>query len=296
MKIAVISDIHGNLPALKTAVAHLAAWQPDQVIVNGDIVNRGPRSRDCLRLVQAKHQSEGWIVLRGNHEEFVTACGQFDYPYDSPQYEIVRFAHCAYRQLNGDTSFLSRLPDQYSWIAPDGSEFRVTHASMRGNRDGLYYNANDEQLRKQIAPPPAIFVTGHTHRPFMRQVDDTLIVNAGSVGSPFDKDTRPSYGQFAWDEKGGWQAEIVRLEYDHSLAEQDFVDTGFLVEAGPLAQLMLIELRKGRGLIYRWSMQYEEAILAGEISVEESVRELLAEEDNRPFLGSPGWVIDREAA
>ena len=52
---------------------------------------------------------------------------------------------------------------------------------------------------------------------------------------------------------------------------------------------MLVELRKGRGLIYRWGELYEKAILAGEISIEESVRRLLAEEDNRPYLGTPGW-------
>lgn len=292
MRIAVISDIHGNMPALETAVAHVEAWGPDQVVVNGDIVNRGPRSLDCLRLIQAKQQNAGWRVLRGNHEDYVLACGQPDSPHSGPQFEITRFAHWAYQQLNGDAAFLADLPEQFSWTAPDGREFRVTHASMKGNRDGLYHNADDEILRQQIAPPPAVFVTGHTHRPFMRCVDDTLIVNAGSVGVPFDKDTRPSYGQFTWDEANGWQAKIVRLDYDHALAEQDFVATGFLDEAGPLTQLMLLELRKGRGLIYRWGAQYEQAILAGEISVEQSVRELLSADDNRPYLGPPGWTLE----
>ncbi len=292
MKIAVISDIHGNMPALKSVVAHLEAWQPDKIIVNGDIVNRGPRSQDCLHLIQEKHHTDHWHILRGNHEDFVLSCGQSDLPHSGPQFEITRFAHWAFRQLNGGIPFLADLPDQFSWHAPDGSEFRVTHASMRGNRDGLYHNADDVTLRQQIEPMPAVFVTGHTHRPFVRQIDDTLVVNAGSVGSPFDKDTRPSYGRFTWDESRGWQAEIVRVNYDRALAERDFVETGFLTEAGPLTQLMLIELRKARGLIYRWGALYEKAILAGEITVEESVRELLAEEDNRPFLGPPGWVLE----
>lgn len=291
MKIAVISDIHGNLPALETAVADLSTWQPDQVVVNGDIVNRGPRSHDCLRLIQAKHEEQGWHVLRGNHEDFVIGCGAPGTPRQGPRFEIIRFACWARQQLNGEMAFLQDLPQQFSWLAPDGSEFRVTHASMRNNRDGLYHNADDDRLRRQIAPAPAVFVTGHTHRPFIRQVDETLIVNTGSIGTPFDKDTRPSYGRFTWDESNGWQAEIVRLDYDHSLIEKDYVETGFLTEAGPLTQLMLVELRKGRGLIYRWGELYEKAILDGEISIEESVRRLLAEEDNRPFLGTPGWNI-----
>lgn len=291
MKIAVISDIHGNLPALETAVADLTAWQPDQVIVNGDIVNRGPKSRECLQLVRQKQQQAGWQVLRGNHEDFVIGCGAPDTPRSGPKFEIIRFACWAYQKLNGELSFLQGLPDRFSWLAPDGSEFRVTHASMVNNRDGMYHKAPEEKLRCQIAPAPAVFVTGHTHRPFIRQMDETLIVNAGSIGAPFDKDTRPSYGRFTWNENDGWQAEIVRLDYDHSLTEKDYVETGFLAEAGPLTQLMLVELRKGRGLIYRWGELYEKAILAGEISIEESVRQLLVEEDNRPYLGAPGWTL-----
>ena len=289
MKFAVISDIHGNLPALKTAVADIKHWQPDQVIVNGDIVNRGPKSRDCLQLIQHKQEQENWQVLRGNHEDFVLGCGAPDAPRSGPQFEIIRFACWANQQLNGELAFLRTLPDQFSWLAPDGSEFRVTHASMRSNRDGIYHNASDKEIRRQITPAPAVFVTGHTHRPFIRQVDETLVVNAGSIGTPFDKDIRPSYGRFTWDEHNGWQAKIIRLDYDHHLIEQDYVETGFLTEAGPLTQLMLVELRKGRGLIYRWGELYEKAILAGEISIEESVRRLLAEEDNRPYLGTPGW-------
>lgn len=292
MKIAVISDIHGNMPALKKVSDHLESWQPDQVVVNGDIVNRGPRSLDCLRFVQAKKQQDGWFALRGNHEDFVLACGQPDFPESGPQFEVMRFAHWAYQQINGDVSFLSNLPAQYRWTAPDGSEFRVTHASMKGNRDGLYHNADDATLRQQIAPAPAVFVTGHTHRPFVRQVDQTLIVNTGSVGIPFDMDLRPSYGQFTWDKAHGWQAEIVRVDYDHELIERDFVDSGFLAEAGPLTQLMLVELRKARGLIYQWGAHYEKAVLAGEMSIEESVRELLLAHDNRPFLGPPGWDFE----
>ncbi|MCB9418391.1 MAG: metallophosphoesterase family protein [Ardenticatenaceae bacterium] len=291
MKIAVISDIHGNLPALETAVTDLKTWQPDQVIVNGDIVNRGPKSRECLQLIREKQVQDGWIVLRGNHEDFVVGCGSPDTPHSGPRFEIIRFACWAHQQLNGEISFLKKLPDQFSWLAPDGSEFRVTHASMRNNRDGIYHNAPDEEIRPQITPAPAVFVTGHTHRPFIRQVDNTLIVNAGSIGTPFDKDTRPSYGRFTWQENDGWRAEIVRLDYDHNLIEQDYVATGFLSEAGPLTQLMLVELRKGRGLIYRWGTLYEKAILAGEITVEESVRRLLAEEDNLPYLGAPGWNL-----
>ncbi len=290
MKIAVLSDIHGNLPALQAVVSHIDSWGPDLVVVGGDIVNRGPRSLACLRLIRERQLNAGWRLLRGNHEEYVLACGRPNAPISGPAYEIRRFAYWAFEQLNGELSILREMSDNFQWTAPDGSEFRVVHASMKNKRDGIYRHTPDDVLEDLIAPVPAIFVAGHTHRPLIRRFQESLVVNVGAVGAPFDRDARASYGRFTWDREG-WQAEIVRLDYDREETERDYVTSGFLEEAGPLTQLMLVELRSARGLIYRWARQYEHAVMERSISVEDSVRELLAVEDVRPYLGPPGWVL-----
>jgi len=290
MKIAVLSDIHGNLPALQTVVAHIDTWQPDLVVVGGDVVNRGPLSLDCLRFVQERRCKLGWQVIRGNHEDFVIACDSPDFPLHGPDFEIWRFAHWAYQQLHGDVSELASWPERFSWRAPDGGEFRVLHASVRSNRDGIYVNTGDEELAEKIAPAPAVFVTAHTHRPSIRQFNGSLVVNVGAVGAPFDRDQRASYGQFTWD-RNGWQAKIVRLPYNRQQTERDYLESGFLEGAGPLAQLMLIELRVAHGLIYRWASTYEDKVLAEEITIEDSVRELLSDPKLKPYLGAPGWVL-----
>jgi len=290
MKIAVLSDIHGNLPALQTATQDIEAWQPDLVVVDGDIVNRGPLSLDCLEFVQAKQRTADWRVVRGNHEDYLLACDRPDAPRSGPEYELWRFAFWAHDQLNGHLAVLQTLPNQFSWMAPDGSEFRVVHASMRNNRDGIYADSSDDVLYQQIAPVPGVFVTAHTHRPLIRRFNDSLVVNVGSVGAPFDRDTRASYGRFIWTHDG-WQSEIIRLPYDIAQTERDYVESGFLDEAGPLAQLMLVELRRAGGLIYRWAKRYQDAVLAEEIDLADSVRELLHDEDLRPFLATPGWTF-----
>lgn len=290
MKIAVISDIHGNLPALRAVTADVEAWQPELVVVNGDIVNRGPLSLDCLRFVQARQASQGWQVVRGNHEEFLINCARSTAPRAGPEYELMRFAYWAYDQLNGNVATLRRMPEKFAWLAPDGSEFRVVHGSMRGNRDGVYPHTSDEELWQQIRPVPAVFVTAHTHRPMVRRFNDSLVVNVGAVGAPFDGDRRASYGRFSW-QPDGWRAEVVRLDYDFAQTERDYVESGFLTEGGPLAQLMLVELRRAGGLIYRWAKRYQDRVLAGEISMEASVRALLQDADLRPFLGPPGWTL-----
>ena len=290
MKIAVISDIHGNLPALETVTADIEQWQPDRVVVNGDIVNRGPCSRACLEWVLARQASDNWQLVRGNHEDYILECATSKEPTVGSGYEVRQFAHWAYLQVADYVPILANLPETHSICAPDGSELRVAHGSMRDNRDGIYPQTKDAELREQIAPAPAVFVAGHTHRPLIRQIDETTVVNVGSVGASFDGDKRLGYGRFIWTASHGWEAEVVRLSYDFARVEQDYVTSGFLAEAGPLAQLMLIELRRAGGLIYRWAGRYQEAVLKGDISMEASVKAVLADEDLRPFLGAPGWL------
>lgn len=288
MKVAVLSDIHGNMPALQAVMAHVDAWSPDMVIVGGDIVNRGPLSGACLEVLLRRRDSLGWHLLRGNHEDFVLDCSDPNKPHAGPGYEMTRFAHFALGQVYANVDELRLLPDVFERAGPNGDLLRIVHASMRSNRDGIYPQTTNDEIRRQIAPAPAIFVTCHTHRPLMRQVDNTLVVNIGSVGSSFDEDRRAGYGQFSW-RAGCWTAKIVRIDYDYGQIEADYVTSGFLEEGGPLAQLMLVELRKARGLIHRWASQYEPAVLAGHIDLAESVRLVLGEADVRPFTGAPGW-------
>jgi predicted phosphodiesterase len=291
VKIAVISDIHGNIPALEAVTADIEKWQPDQVIVDGDIVNRGPRSRDCLEWVLARQMSDGWKILKGNHEDYVLECAATNGTAVGPDYEVRQFAHWAYEQVADYTPIIADLPELHSVCAPDGTELRVVHGSMRDNRDGVYPKTTDAELREQIAPAPKLFVTGHTHRSLIRQIDETTVVNVGSVGASFDGNRELSYGRFTWTAQLGWQANIVRLPYDFARIEQDYETTGFLEEAGPLAQLMLVELRRAGGLIYRWASRYQEAVLTGEINMEDSVRAVLQDADLRPYLGTPGWSL-----
>lgn len=276
MKLAVLADIHANFVALQTVTAHIEAWQPDRVVVAGDIINRGPRSSECLRFVQAKQETAGWLVVGGNHEDYVISHSQPDAPRCGPAFEVHRHSYWTYRQLDGQTPALATMPFQQSLTAPDGSEVRIVHASMRGNRDGIYPKTTDEELRQKIRPGPPLLCVGHTHLPLVRRIDGTLVVNVGSAGLPFDGDTRPSYAQLSW-RRGEWQIEIVRLDYDRPAAERDLFQTDFFEGSGPLAWVILNELRTARSRLFHWTAQYQARVLAGELTMEDSVQQFLAE-------------------
>ena len=276
MKLAVLADIHANYPALQAVLADLDAWQPDAVVVAGDIVNRGPRPRPCLELMLARQRAAGWRLLYGNHEEYVLHQASPQAAVDGPEFELFQAARWTYQQLPDYIDVLAALPFQQTLTAPNGSEVRAVHASTRSTRDGIFVHTPDAVLREQIGqPPPGVLVVGHTHLPLVRRVDSTLVVNVGAVGVPFDGDTRAGYAQLTWT-AAGWDARIVRLVYDHARALQDYVDTGFLQQAGPLARLMLLELQIARSQLYTFANTYNNAIRAGEISMKEAVERSLA--------------------
>jgi predicted phosphodiesterase len=280
MKLAVLADIHGNYQALQTVAAHIEQWQPDMVVVAGDVVNRGPRPLECLQFVQQKVRSEGWLTVRGNHEDYVI---EYTTPENVPvgiEFESFRSAYWTYQQLNGDVSALQAMPFKVDLAAPDGQPVRVVHASMRGTQDGIFPMTPDPELRDKIqddhCQPPALVCVGHTHWPLIRTLDETLVVNVGSVGLPFDGDRRAAYGQLTW-RQGRWQAEIIRLEYDRQQAERDFFESGYLEGGGPVVRLILDEFRIARPHLYRWTKDYQPLALSGELSLEETVIQYLTE-------------------
>lgn len=282
MKIAVLADIHANYRALETVIDHVERWDPDYIFIAGDIVNRGPRSLCCLQLIEEKRQNDGWQVIRGNHEDYVMQRDRPDDPQSGTQYEMFQPVHFTYQQLNQDISQLRALPQQISLETESAGEVRMLHGSMLGNRDGIYPENTEFELKRKISPAPAVFITGHTHRSLIRKVNGTLVVNAGSVGLPFDGDTRPAYAQIS-HQNGEWQAEIIRLSYDIESAIKDFHDFGFVDGGGPLVDLILLELRTGMGQLYQWVAKYNTPVKNGDITVEEATKEFLKNPIKEPY-------------
>lgn len=316
MKIAVLSDIHANYVALQTVSNDVDQWQPDMVIVAGDLVNRGPRPRECLEFVHQRIQDQNWFWLRGNHEDYVIGQAQEVGKVDKSASEVHRASRWTLERLNGhldrdeilmdnqsqagpplpdNLDLLKNMPYQINLLDPDGKQASFVHASRKGIREGIYPETSDEALsEKMFAPLPSgeeekiqwispcnrqeplsLFAVGHTHRPLIRQLSGTLVVNAGSAGLPFDRDTRPSYACLT-HHRGQWQAEIRRCEYDLHQAEKDFFTSGYLDEGGPLVKLVLIELRTAQSQLYHWAIRYQERALKGEISMGESVDQYLS--------------------
>lgn len=280
-RLAILADIHANLAALDRVEEDIDRWGPDTVIVLGDIVNRGPRPTECLARMLDRRDRDGWILTRGNHEEYVLQCETPSYAHDAPEREIFRGAHWTFEKLSGDhRREIGALPIVCKLEGPDDSSFVATHASTTGLLEGIFPWSTPDEIRALIDPTADFFAVAHTHSALDMVIDETRVINVGSVGLPFDLDHRACYARFELVEQT-WIVELVRLDYDRARAEQDFHDSGFLDEGGPLARLVLDELHSAESRLFQWMQKYFARVQRGEIGVQQAADEFLREMQGR---------------
>lgn len=283
MKIAVLADIHANIQALQVTINHVENWKPDYVIVAGDTINRGPRPQQCLDLILNKNQNNDWRLIRGNHEDYVIKQGSSTAPREGPIADVHRASIWTYEQINKNIKPLEMMEFKQDLYDGNYNLIRAVHASMLGNRIGVYPETSDTDLRKLILgdpdqhiSTPKIFCAGHTHRPLIRTIDHILVVNAGSVGLPFDGDHRACYAQIEINASNR-ASRIIRLKYDIDQAINDFKQSDYLDGGGPLVKLVLLELLTSKSHLYSWSKDYQALALQGRIEMNDSVGRYLAD-------------------
>ena len=270
MKVAVFSDVQANVPAFVEAIERILAWQPDLVINAGDLINRGPDSLGCLELFDQFRREQGWLPLQGNHELWVLRCGR-EPPDSVGDGEIRRMADFAWGQVAERVAALDNWPDHLCFDAPLPNHWvHVTHGSLLGHRNGVSASTPDEALLDRLPQKIALFIGGHTHKVHQRSFQGIEVVNVGSVGSPFDGDVRGSFGKFVF-RHGRWETSIERFDYDREQTARDFETTGFLDQGGPLARLIFEEWKRAQPLTPGWRQRYESAVLAGEMTLEQSI-------------------------
>jgi predicted phosphodiesterase len=185
MRTLVISDIHGNLPALQ-AVLNAEAW--DELICLGDLVAYGPDPIECVRLIR----SAGATTVQGNHDR---ALAERVAPRCRPTFERLAEATHAFARSEAtdeDVAYLAGLP-RWLFVERDGRRHLLVHATPS---DPLYrYLAPDapEWVGEVHRSDVRVVLVGHTHQQFRRDISTVTVVNPGSVGQPKDGDPTAAY-------------------------------------------------------------------------------------------------------
>jgi predicted phosphodiesterase len=216
-RLAVLSDVHGNLIALEATLAAIRDASPDAILVAGDLVLNGPDpggAVDALRALDA----EGALIVSGNTD---IAVADFDYGAAFPQYAdgvpdaVQLAAEWAHDELSEDQlGWLRRLPAERRLRTADDTLVLVVHASPGSQTRGFDQALDANVILDRVSATDArVVCVGHTHVPEVRDLGWKVIVNDGSAGYVFDGDPTASWA-LVTIEDGEVVAEIRRTEFD----------------------------------------------------------------------------------
>jgi predicted phosphodiesterase len=236
MRIAILSDIHGNLPAFEAALDHVRQQAVDQLIIAGDLINGAPDSRACWELAQTLDCT----ILRGNHERYVFDFDSPDAPllWKSEQFGPVQWTVAQFTPAERQT--LAALP--FALRLAHAPELLFVHSSLRRDNENLQSFTPDAEISAAFAgAEERLIVRGHDHWSQVRLWAGRTIVTAGSVGMTLDEEPTARY-LLLERRAGQWHFQHQAVPYDVEAVVERFYCTGYLKTAGPMARLLLREI------------------------------------------------------
>ena len=227
--VAIITDIHGNLPALESALSRIEEIGPDATYCGGDLVGYGPWPNEVCRRVEE---------LR-----IPTIYGNYDYAIGREEEDC----GCAYvtkhdrelgqRSVEWTLAHTDRRSKDFMRDLPfdlrfelGGRRVRLVHGSPRKVNEYLFEDKPARTFERIAAGAECdVLVFGHTHKPWIAEFGGVLFVNCGSVGKPKDGDPRGAFAVLEATD-GGVQARIERCEYDAAGAAREVAAAGLPAE------------------------------------------------------------------
>lgn len=225
MRVAALSDIHGNAVALEAVLADIAErGEPDEYWLLGDLVALGPDPVGVLELLTSLPEPR---IIRGNTERYVYT-GRDRPPPDHEACEadpsllpVLAEVAATFAWTQGVLTgagwieWLEALPTEIRATLPDGTRALAVHASPSADDGrGLDVRDPDDALLSRVAGCGAdLVLAGHVHRVLDRRVGEHHLVNLGSVSNPVEDDRRASYVWLDCDD-AGYRVEHRRVDYD----------------------------------------------------------------------------------
>lgn len=275
-RLAVLSDIHGNLPALEAVMADMQSLKIDHVVLPGDIVNWGPFNREVMELVTAQR----WSMIRGNNEYYLLDYLSPRAPDHWKEFTLPPWLH---HQLKDWFHFIAGLPDELQLRFPDAPPVRVVHGYPGNPWEAIFPDTPDERVREMLrGVEESTIIAAHSHIIMDRVLDDWHILNAGSVGVPLDGIRSASYMILDGD-ASGWRASLRRIEFDYERIYAEFERQNFVEQVGVTGHLIIEEFKAARLRLHACQLWCRETY-PGETLTFARAEEFLQTVDPNPYM------------
>ena len=202
MRLAILSDIHGNLLALDAVMQDLENTAPDEVWCGGDLGWLGPWASECI----ARVREAGWTTVKGNTDVWITGDPQtVDDPAERKKLEAIAASHAI---SEDDARWLANLPLGHS----GAGSLLLVHGTPSSPFEAPQPDASPAEFRA-YQDKAGLVVFGHVHKAFTRRLaDQTIVCNTGAVGLPMDG---PFASYLLVDQTGAdWTLTHRRVEFD----------------------------------------------------------------------------------
>jgi len=215
MKVALIGDVHANLPALEAVLAHAHQHGVEAIWNVGDFVGYGAFPDPVVKRLRR----ENALSIVGNYDLKVLKFKKKKKKWrKSKRPEKFLAFEWAYKSLSKKSrKYLRSLP-QETRLQAEGWRILLTHGSPASNEEHLTPHTPEERLRELAQMSNAdLVICGHSHQPFARKIDGVWFINTGSVGRPDDNDPRACYAILQIEPcsaGSGLQVRHYRVEYD----------------------------------------------------------------------------------
>jgi putative phosphoesterase len=242
MKLAILSDIHGNLPALKSILVSMEKIAPDAVIVAGDLIG-GPDFNETTSLLE----DLGSLMILGNMDLDLLKFIDGDFSYEKRASRQWGFMRWHANNVKGETiGLLRKLPVQREVTLQGVPPILVVHGSPRSPYESLFPDKKLERLDfagNCISQP--VLVCGHIHVQWSRQIYGRLFINPGAVSAPLQGNPLSRFSILHYEQES-WTVEPKAIEYDVGELRTRYRESGLLEAGGAVSKAFLMMCETGK--------------------------------------------------
>lgn len=229
MKIAVISDIHGNMQALETVLNNIKQEGAQKIFCLGDLAMAGPEPSKTVDKIRELVENTDFTCIQGNTDYMIANCdNQILHMLEENNPVMAHALQSDVTTLSDEQKeFLKNLPPQKE-IEIDGIKILLVHGSPRKKNENIFPDLKIEEVEEMIKGTDSdLIFCGHTHVPCGYQTNTKqTVVNAGSVGRPFAKEPEACYAILEIEDKT-FTIKHNLLKYDVNTASAILKERGF---------------------------------------------------------------------